>query len=195
MADLVDAADAAAPAPPLTTAPPPASMRTVSIDDTPTEPATSPRVTEVPVQRWPEELQLPTGMTGPREEPEKFPTRFVINGCGWTQEEHEGMLRKAAQAWNNRDWNRERGEAELREKEEHERSIQEWQAQVKSRGFVDHPSIPSGPPPKETLSMRVLPNVHEALRQNDPSMATGSQPVLKKAPPSAGRPRPKAFYS
>ena len=41
--------------------------------------------------------------------------------------------------------------------------------------------------------MRVLPNVHEALRQNDPSMPTGSQPVVKKAPPSAGR--PKAFYS
>ena len=48
---------------------------------------------------------------------------------------------------------------------------------------------------KETSSMRVLPNVHEALRQNDPSRAPGSQPVLKKAPPSAGRPRPKAFYS
>ena len=32
--------------------------------------------------------------------------------------------------------------------------------------------------------MRVLPNVHAALRQNDPSMVTGSQPVLKKARPS-----------
>ena len=47
MADLVDAAEAAAPAPPLTKAPSPESMRTVSIDDTPTEPATSPRVIEV----------------------------------------------------------------------------------------------------------------------------------------------------
>ena len=43
MADLVDAAEAAAPAPPLTKAPSPDSMRTVSIDDAPTEPATSPR--------------------------------------------------------------------------------------------------------------------------------------------------------
>ena len=113
---------------------------------------------------------------GPREEPEGVP--------GWTgnDSEHEEMLRKAAQGWNYRDWNRERREAELREKEEHERSIEEWQAQVESQGF--HPCVPCGPPPKETSSMRVLPNVHEALRQNDPSMAPGSQPVLKKAPPS-----------
>ena len=32
-------------------------------------------------------------------------------------------------------------------------------------------------------------------RHNDPSMVTGSQPVLKKAPPSTGRPMPKGFYS
>ena len=43
--------------------------------------------------------------------------------------------------------------------------------------------------------MRVLPDVHAAFRQNDPSMATHSQPVLKKAPPSMGRPMPKGFYS
>ena len=43
--------------------------------------------------------------------------------------------------------------------------------------------------------MRVLPDVHAALRQNDPSMATHSQPVLKKAPPSTGRPMPAGFYS
>ena len=105
------------------------------------------------------------------------------------------MLRKAAQGWNYRNWNRERREAELREKEEHERSIEEWQAQVESQGFECHPCVPCGPPPKETSSMRVLPNVHEALRQNDPSRAPGSHPVLKKVPPSTGRPRPKAFYS
>ena len=137
---------------------------------------------EVPVQRWAEELQLPTGQIGPREEPERYATRFVVNGGQWTPSEHEAELRKAAQAWNYRDWNRERREAELREKEAHDRSIQEWEAQVKSQGFVDHPSIPRGPPPKETSSLRVLPNVHAALRQNDPSMAPGSQPVLKKAP-------------
>ena len=194
MVDAVDAAEAASPLP-LPKASSPQSDMTASIEDTPTEPATSPRVREVPVQQWAQELQLPTGQIGPREEPERYATRYVVNEGLWTPSEHEEVLRKASQACNSRDWNRERREAELREKEEHERSIQEWQAQVKSQGFVDHLSIPSGPPLKETSSMRVLPNVHEALRQNDPSMAPGSQPVLKKAPPSAGRPRPKAFYS
>ena len=32
-----------------------------------------------------------------------------------------------------------------------------------------------------------LPDVHAALRQNDPSMATHSQPVVKKAPPLYGK--------
>ena len=73
-----------------------------------------------PVREWPVELQLPTGQIGPREEPEKYPTRFIVNDCDWTQEEHEKVLRKASQAWNYRDWNRERREAELREKEAHE---------------------------------------------------------------------------
>ena len=195
MADLVDAAEAAAPAPPLTTVPPPESMRTVSIDDAPTEPATSPRATEVPVQLWVEELQLPTMENGPREEPERFVSRFIVNDCDWTQEEHEVMLRKAAQALNNRDWNRERQEAEPREKEAHERSIKEWEARLASQDLKDHPAVPRGPPPKETSSVRVLPNVHAALCQNDPLMAAGSQPVLKKAPPSTGRPRPKGFHS
>ena len=60
MADLVDAAEAAAPAPPLTKASPPESMRPTTIDDTPTEPATSPRMLDNPGE-WPVELQLPTG--------------------------------------------------------------------------------------------------------------------------------------
>ena len=48
MADAVDAHEAA-PAPPMSKASAPPSMPQVSIDDTPTEPATSPRMTEVPV--------------------------------------------------------------------------------------------------------------------------------------------------
>ena len=43
--------------------------------------------------------------------------------------------------------------------------------------------------------MRALPDVHSALRQSDPSMAAHSQPVIKKAPPSTGRPMPPGFYS
>ena len=43
--------------------------------------------------------------------------------------------------------------------------------------------------------MRALPDVRDALRQNDPKMASYSQPVVKKAPPTSGRPMPSAFYS
>ena len=53
MADAVEA-HAAAPAPPASKAPSLPSMPPVSIEDTPTEPATSPRTMEVPVNdgRW-----------------------------------------------------------------------------------------------------------------------------------------------
>ena len=180
----------------VTKAAPPRSTMPSSIDDTPTEPATSPRMLSSQVREWPMELQLPTGEIGPREEPERYPTRFILSEGQWTPEElHEVELRKAAQGVNQWHWSREAREAALREKEEQDRSVEEWKAQVEGRGFPGHPAIPFGPHPKETSSMRVLPNVHEALRQNDPSMAPGSQPVLKKAPPSAGRPRPKGFYS
>ena len=68
MADMADAVDAheAAQAPPRSKASGPPSMPAVSIDDTPTEPATTPRVSEVPVQRWVQELQLPTLEHGPK---------------------------------------------------------------------------------------------------------------------------------
>ena len=64
LAELVDAAEATAPTPPLTPALPPESMRAVPVEDAPTEPATSPRMMEVPVP--PQELQLPTGMMATR---------------------------------------------------------------------------------------------------------------------------------
>ena len=43
--------------------------------------------------------------------------------------------------------------------------------------------------------MRALPEVHAALRQNDPKMASFSQPAVKKAPPTSGRPMPSVFRS
>ena len=101
----------------------------------------------LPVQRWPQELQLPTREIGPREEPEVFPTMFLLNDGRWTAEEHDALLRKAAQAFNNRDMERERRDAEQREREAHERSIREWQAQVELQQLA-HPSLPCGPPPK-----------------------------------------------
>ena len=87
----------------------------------------------------------------------------------------------------------ERQQAQAAEHEAHQRSIQEWEAKIKARE-LDNAALPSGPTPQGTSSMRVLPNVHDALRQNDPK-ASFSQPVVKKAPPTLGRPRPSAFYS
>ena len=68
-----------------------------------------------------------------------------------------------------------------------------WDAQIKAR-YLDNEALPSGSTPQGPSSMRVLPNVHEDLRQNDPK-ASFSQPVVKKAPPTLGRPRPSGFYS
>ena len=83
---------------------------------------------------------------GPREEPEQFPTRFIVKNGQWTQEEHEALLRKAAQACSYRDMNREHHEAALREKEAHERSIREWEARlaIASQELKDHPDVPRG---------------------------------------------------
>ena len=94
----------------------------------------------------------------------------------------------------NYDMERERQQAAAAEHEAHQRSIQEWEARVQASD-LRHPAIPSGPTPAGISSMRALPDVHDALRQNDPRMASHSQPVVKKAPPSLGRPRPSAFYS
>ena len=82
-----------------------------------------------------------------------------------------------------------------RHNQEFKRSMAEWKKEVESRGFKDHPAVPHGPPPKGTSCTRPLPNVHDALRQNDPSEAPMSQPILKKAPPTTGRGRPAGFYS
>ena len=87
-----------------------------------------------------------------------------------------------------------RRRAEAAEHEAHQRSIEEWEAKVKARE-LDNAALPSGPTPQGTSSMRVLPKVHEALRQNDPRVTSFSQPAVKKAPPTLDRARPAAFYS
>ena len=194
MADACDAHDAV-PAPPLSKASVPSSMPPASIEDAPTEPATSPRMMEVPVPRYVEELRLPTREMGPREEPERFVTNWMVNDGRWTAEEFDALLRKARQAFNNQDMEREIEDAVQREKEAHDRSVKEWEARIAAQELKDRHDIPRGPPPPGPSSMRVLPNVHAALRQSDPSMATQSQPVVKKAPPSTGRPMPSGFYS
>ena len=99
MADLVDAAQTGAQAPPVSkAAPPQPTIAPSSIDDTPTEPATSPRMIDPLMRKWPVELQLPTEEIGPREEPEIYPCRFIVTDGTMTEEEHEAVLRKAVQA-------------------------------------------------------------------------------------------------
>ena len=114
MADAVHAHEAAQ-APPMSKASGPPSMPAVSIHDTPTEPATSPRMMEVPVPRYVEELRLPTRQIGPQEEPERFVTRWMVNDGRWTTEEFDALLRKARQAFNNQDMDREIEDAVQRE--------------------------------------------------------------------------------
>ena len=64
----------------------------------------------------------------------------------------------------------ERQRAEAAEHEAHQRSIEEWDAKVKA-SELDHEALPFHVvTPQGASSMRVLPNVHEALRQNDPKM-------------------------
>ena len=119
----------------------------------------------------------------------------MVNDGRWTPEEFDALLRKARQAFNNQDMERDIEAEVQREKEAHERSIKEWEARIAAQTLPDHHDIPRGPPPSGTSSMRALPDVHAALRQNDPSKATHSQPVVKKAPPSTGRQMPSGFYS
>ena len=146
LADVVDAAQAGAPAPPVTKAALPRStLPSPSIDDVPTEPATSPRTIDPQAEEWAVELQLPTREIGPREEPERYATRFMVNDGQWTPEEHKGQLYKASQAWNYKQWNRKTREAAERHNAEFNRSMEEWNAQVESRGLKDHPAVPYGP--------------------------------------------------
>ena len=139
-------------------------------EEVPTEPAISPRdaVFEVPV-----------------------------NDGQWTTEEYAKIVKDARdlhtmdQAIQHDVMYRQRAQAA--EHEAHERSIREWEAELKAKGF-DAPSLPSGPPPQGIASQRELPRVHEVLRQNDSRNTSYSQPTVKKAPPTCGRPMPSVFF-
>ena len=119
---MVDAIDDAAQAPPRSKA----SVPVVYQDEVPTEPATTPRsqIHDAPGStRLVEELQLPSLEYGPRPEPERFATRYILNDGSMPQEEYEELMRKAAQSFNNRDMERERRRAEAAEYQAHQRSI------------------------------------------------------------------------
>ena len=158
-------------------------------DEVPTEPATSPRppMVEVPVNdgRWTsdEYAQLLWYIANDLNERDQAILHVLLE-----------RQQVEARAQTNRDMERERQQAEAAEHEAHERSIREWDAQIRARG-LDAPSLPSGPPPQGIASQRVLPQVHEVLRQNDPNGLSYSQPAVKKAPPTSGRPMPSVFHS
>ena len=149
-------------------------------EEVPTEPATSPRppMIEVPVDdgRWisNEYAELLWNVAHDLNERDQATLRVL-----WDREQAK------ARAQTNRDMEWQRQQAQAAEHEAHERSIQEWDAQIRARG-LDAPSLPSGPPPQGIASQRVLPRVHEALRQNDPSVTSHSQPAVKKAPLTSG---------
>ena len=158
-------------------------------DEVATEPATSPRppMVEVPINdgRWTsdEYAQLLWYVAHDLNERDKAILQVLLE-----------RQQVEARAQTQRDMERERQQAEAAEHEAHERSIREWDAQIQARG-LDAPSLPRGPPPQGISSQRVLPRVHEALRQNDPSVTSHSQPAVKKAPPTSGRPMPSVFHS
>ena len=66
---------------------------------------------------------------------------------------------------------------------------------MKAAGLLESP-VPHAPPPKGISSARALPQVREALHQNDPtSKAPSTQPALpRKAPPTSGKGMPAGFY-
>ena len=174
MVDAVDEAEASNTLPP---------------EEVPTEPATSPRsqVIEVPVNdgRWTAEeyAQLLWYIAQDLNARDQAQLQVLLD-------------RQQAQARAERlpDMETERQRAEAAEHEAHQRSITEWEAKIQAKE-LDNAALPSGPTPQGVSSMRELPRVHEALRQNDPKVTAFSQPCVKKAPPTLGRPRPAAFYS
>ena len=187
LADVEDAATEAAfqaaqasdQAPPVTKAQPPVIQEPpavpIPLDDSPTEPATSPRHADPAVHEWAVELQLPTREYGPCPEPERCATRFVLNDGQWTPEEHEQVLRKASQAINAKYWNREAREEAERANRECAQSMADWRARVDALGLKAHPAAPQGPPPKGVrLQLHSLHFLRKPLQQQAEVRQLGS---------------------
>ena len=158
-------------------------------EEVPTEPATSPRppMVEIPVNdgRWTsdEYAQLLWYIANDLNERDQAILHMLLE-----------RQQVKARAQTRHDGENARRQAQAAENEAHERSIREWEAQMQAKG-LDAPALPRGPPPKRISSQRVLPQVHEVLRQNDPRGLSHSQPAVKKVPPTSGRDMPSVFYS
>ena len=78
-ASFQQAAQPGVQAPPPVVQEPPAAPIQVD-DDAPTEPAVSPRQVDPEAREWPVQLKPIQGRVyGPQEEPERYPTRFIMN--------------------------------------------------------------------------------------------------------------------
>ena len=66
-----------------------------------------------------------------------------MNEGQWTPEEHEQVLRNAAQGVNARQWDREAREEAERANIAYMRQMEEWKASVKAAGFKESRSIPT----------------------------------------------------
>ena len=119
--------------------------------------------------------------TEPAISPREAVLEVPVNDGQWTTEEYAKIIKDARdlhtmdQAIQQDILQRQRAQ-QAAEHEAHERSIREWEAELQAKGF-DVPSLPVGPPPQGIASQRELPRVHEALRRNDPSITSYSQPV------------------
>ena len=150
-------------------------------DEVPTEPATSPRQVDPQACEWPVQFQpVQSRACGPQPELERYPNPYVMNYGQLTPEQHEVDLHNAQQAVSAQARDRERQEEAERENRERECQREQWQAQMKAAGFLES-SVPHGPPPKGISSARALPQVHQALRENDPTpQAPSTKPALPK---------------
>ena len=123
---------------------------------------------------------------------------YSIHCQWWSMDSRRtwASVAKAAQGINDHYWNREAREEAERANREYARSMADWRTRADAMGLKAHPAVPQGPPPKDFSSMWVLPDVHEALRQHDPtSKAPASHPSLpKKAPPTTGKGMPAGVY-
>ena len=119
-------------------------------------------------------------------------------GTGYHQEmqqAHHAYLEAAARLEDQ--WNKQRRDAAEREWLEHQAATQRWEAQMREAGYLPTHRIPAGPPPvaiQTDAQPRALPQVHAALRSNDPKAPTSQLVVAKKPPPTTGKPLPKGFH-
>ena len=107
MADAVDAHEAA-PAPPMSKASVLCPFHQCLLEDTPTEPATSPRTMEkFQSSDGSKNFDFLQGRLVHEKNLKGLSTRWMVNDGRWTEEFDALLLRKARQAFNNRDMERE----------------------------------------------------------------------------------------